>query len=226
MTQIVEASFESSLDIEHSNPSESLSSKLAKLIAREMIYKYKISREEGRKKLEEKRYKVFFAHELLLCPTALEFRKVFSEIEIAQSFQPQLMVGEIVESGLEKFLNKLGLVKCTKVYFKIIDSHIVAGSPDYVDNLDNPSVVVDVKFKRASPQPLEHHVARMKVYLFLTDAEEGILLYISPEGIKDYVVREPFSRSDISMLISQNNSPRFEWQCKYCPFSKFCSRSL
>jgi len=205
-----------------SQPGESLAAQLAKRVAKEMILRYKIKRNETKKKFEQQGYRVYFAHELVQCRLQTEFAELMREVDLAHSFEPALMVGEIVEAGVEKYLSDLGFQRCDRPYIRFLDNVVVIGSPDYVDNPEAPTKVLDVKFKRRDPQALSHHVARMRIYLWLTKAKQAFLLYISPEGIKDYLIEEPFNDNEVMTLISKPRSPLFEWECRYCAYSSFC----
>jgi CRISPR/Cas system-associated exonuclease Cas4 (RecB family) len=193
---------------------------VAAVVAREMIARYKIQREQTRRELEEKYKKpVYFAHELVGCKLKRELARAFTEIDLANSYVPRMMLGEVVEHGLTTFMSKLGFVKpdspCVEEFLEIV----VAGSPDYI-SVDR-KILVDVKYSR-SPITREHHVARMKIYLTICKAELGVLLYISSKGIKSYGVVEKLDPQDIVKLAKSNSSPRYQWECKLCAYSDFC----
>ena len=193
---------------------------LATVVAREMIARYKIQREQTRRELEELyRKPVYFAHELVGCKLKRELARIFTEIDLSNSYIPRMMVGEIVERGLSSFMSKLGFIKPDSPCVEELSEIVVAGSPDYVSS--DGKILVDVKYSK-TPIPREHHVARMRIYLTICRAEVGVLLYISPRGIKSYGVLEKIDQQDIVKLAKSSSSPRYEWECRHCAFSDFC----
>lgn len=204
--------------------SNNLGIELAAIVGREMISRYKIQREISRKELEKKYCKrVIFAHELTSCSLKVEFSRKFSELDIAASFNPRMMIGEIVEYGIEKFMSSLGYNKFSDILLMDIGDTIIAGSPDYVS--EDRKTLVDVKYSY-NPVIREHHIERMQIYLTLSNAEKGILLYISPFGVKSYEVREKMDISKIKVLLQLSTAPKYNWECKYCIYSDFCPQRV
>lgn len=200
-----------------------LGAEIAATIARALITRYKIQREMTRKELEKAGKAVFFAHELTSCTKKREYESIFGEVSLAQSFKPQILVGEIVEAGLAEYLSQLGLRKPERFWAREVESFIIAGSPDYVDCVDKPQIVVDVKYTSFDIEPRSHHAERVQIYLWLTGAERGVLLYISPHGIKSFDIWEPMDESDILMRIRSQKAPMYDWECKFCAYSQYCS---
>jgi CRISPR-associated exonuclease Cas4 len=200
--------------------SNTLGIDLAAIIGREMISRYKIQREMSRKELEKKYGKpIVFAHEITGCSLKSEFAKKFSELDVAASFNPKMMVGEIVEYGIEKFMQSLGYTKFNDVLIMDIGDVVIAGSPDYISS--DKKTLVDVKYSY-NPVTREHHIDRMRIYLTLSNADRGILLYISPFGVKSYEVKEKMDISEIKTRITFVSIPRYLWECKYCTYADFC----
>jgi CRISPR/Cas system-associated exonuclease Cas4 (RecB family) len=57
-------------------------------------------------------------------------------------------------------------------------------------------------------------------------SERGELIYVSPEGLKSFIVREPLTEREVIELIKDGKSPKWpEWECQYCPYRQFCNRA-
>lgn len=193
------------------------------MIAREMIARYKIAREQTRRELEEKYKKpVFFAHELTSCSLKRQLSRSLTEIDLSSSFNPRMMLGEIVEYGVEMFMNKLGYIKPDKPCILELDDIVVAGSPDYISK--DGKTLVDIKYSKQLDMR-EHHATRMEIYLTICNGEKGILLYISRNGIRNYEISEKIDLKKIELLAKTQAAPRYAWECKLCVFQDFCSHS-
>jgi CRISPR/Cas system-associated exonuclease Cas4 (RecB family) len=193
---------------------------LAALVAREMIARYKIQREMSRKELEE-RYKkrVLFAHELTSCALKSRFSKSLHELDLASSFNPRMMIGELIEYGVEKFMQQIGFTKFQGAFVMEMDEFVIAGSPDYISK--DKSTIVDVKYS-FNPITRDHHIERMQIYLTISNIPRGLLIYISPQGLKSYEVRDKMDQSKIRNLIQNPQIPRYVWECRLCVYSEFC----
>jgi len=193
------------------------------MIAREMIARYKIAREQTRRELEEKYKKpVFFAHEIVSCRLKRQLSKTLTEIDLSSSFNPRMMIGEIVEYGVEMFMNKLGYIKPDKPCILELDDIVVAGSPDYISK--DGKILIDVKYSK-EPVSRDHHIARMQIYLTICNAEKGVLVYFSPSGIKSYEVSDKMEVQRIKILANSNSIPQYPWECGLCVFKDFCPQA-
>jgi len=193
---------------------------LATVVAREMIARYKIQREQTRRELEE-RYKkpVFFAHEIVSCRLKRQLSKTLTEVDLSSSFTPRMILGEIIEYGLGQFMERLGFTKPENPCILELDDMVVAGSPDYISR--DGMILIDVKYSK-EPVHRDHHVARMEIYLTICNAEKGVLVYFSPSGIKSYEVSNKMEVQRIKYLASSSNIPQYPWECRLCAFKDFC----
>jgi hypothetical protein len=54
-------------------------------------------------------------------------------------------------------------------------------------------------------------------YLWLIGSEGGELIYVSPEGLKSFTVKEALTEREVIELIKDGKTPRWpEWECQYC----------
>ncbi|ABM80792.1 CRISPR-associated protein Cas4 [Hyperthermus butylicus] len=147
-------------------------------------------------------------------------------------FEPQLLIGELVHAGLQALLARDGSEWRAEVQIEErydIDGGevVLKGRADLVKYNDGvPETVVEIKTARMLPEgaPLEHHVMQLRIYLQLLGARRGILLYVTPDRLVEFEV-EPVN-VDIGALIRETvydmRAPRYDWECRYCPFRKFC----
>lgn len=203
---------------------------LAKTIALAMIERYKLSRQKLREEYEKQGYKIVFAHELSQCSRKPVMADQLQALDLSVSWKPAVLLGEVVERGIEKYLTSLGFSPPSKPWSKIVSAngemYVVVGSPDFVDNVEKPYRVVDVKYTASQPSVKDHHIVRMRVYLWLTGAQEGILLYVSPEGLKSYTVIETMTDREVASLIETRPAPMWDWECKLCPFESYCNQAV
>jgi len=98
--------------------------------------------------------------------------------------------------------------------------------------------IIEIKtIKELPDKPLEHHLDQLKLYLAMYECVEckkwrGRLVYISREGVKEYVFDyrnligdiggESFILSYIDGFLTNKISPRYEWECYYCPLRGIC----
>jgi len=204
---------------------EPISVKRIDKIFSDMKRKYLESREELRAKHRRKGKILIFVHELCECSNKRKMRQRFPEIERAETYNPRFLVGELIEEALKKRFKSEG----DHVYTKELNIngkiYVISGMIDIID--PETKIPIEVKYQTfIQGKPYEHHILQLKLYLWLIDAERGELLYISPEGIKSYVVQNSLTDKDVVRLIEEEKSPRWpEWECCYCPYQQFCSKS-
>jgi CRISPR-associated exonuclease Cas4 len=210
---------------------ELLSAKLVSAIGNALDERYHIKREEARRELEQKYGKpVIFAHELLMCRVKQKFAQLFPELVAVKSRDPKIILGELVEAGVEKYLEKLGFRRPERAYIKDFGEFVLSGAPDYVDDHQNPTTVIDIKYSSTLPSLRPQHAARVRIYMNLAKAKRGIVLYISPLRVVSYSLEAPIDDSLIEELFfsiyKQNTStptaPLYSDECKYCEFRALC----
>ncbi len=149
-------------------------------------------------------------------------------------FEPQLILGDLVHRGLQQILAANGDARWraeVEVEREVDidgDKVLLKGRADLVsyDEDGRAETVVEIKTARSLPEeaPLEHHVLQLRIYMQLLGAKQGVLLYVTPERIVEYPV-DP-SPLDIEQLVRETvydmRIPRYEWECRYCPYRKFC----
>ncbi len=148
-------------------------------------------------------------------------------------FEPPMILGDLVHAGLEKLLEEHGWRAEVQIEKRISvdgEEYLLKGRADLVryakESQNRAEEVIEIKTGRDLPSntPHEHHVLQLKIYLYLLGAQRGYLVYITPERLVEFPVDpEPI---DLEMLVRETvyneKTPRYEWECKYCPYRRIC----
>ncbi len=184
---------------------------------------YRSVLEEYRKREEELRNpSILYVTDLVSCSHKRALRLSYPEITF--KFEPQLVLGNLVHKGLEDILeeNEYKVEVEVEAEYEVMGSRILLkGRVDAVSK----DAVVEIKSARSDQGlPHEHHVMQLQIYLNMLGLDKGILIYITPDRIAEYLVeREPLNIKDlVEETILDLKHPRWSWECRYCPFSRIC----
>ncbi|MBP1357370.1 MAG: CRISPR-associated protein Cas4, partial [Sulfolobus sp.] len=151
----------------------------------------------------------------------------------SQQYSPAAILGDLVHKGLES-LNLLSNfeIQSEVETAKIIDLKDrkinVKGRVDILlKNKNNEIIIVEIKTARKDiGLPLQHHILQLRIYLWLFNTKNGILIYITPDRLSEYEVKEPATDDEIRMLLSEllsaSKAPKYIWECKYCEYNIVC----
>lgn len=170
-------------------------------------------------------------HDLIRCKHKSQMEAIFPEL--ASTASPIFLLGEALDEFIKALvLNKKEMLfadlettsgEFTKdITFK--ESKItLIGKPDIVLK----DIVIEIKYSRnIEDKPLDHHINQLKLYMFLTDKSKGILIYFTPQGLREYVFDEVISEEFVRELLATWASPRYEWECQYCNFRNICPHRI
>ena len=190
------------------------------LINKLLLWKYHdmLQHIHGRKDNE------IYVTELVECPKKREFRKQLWFLEL---FNPSTLIGELVHYGsghLLKEIVKDGHVEVEVERAKSIDNVVIKGRIDAIVE----DVIYEFKFMRniKGKLPLPHHEEQLQIYGWLTGLEEGYIVYITPNGFKEYGKELHYTDDNIRVLLMNKQSPRYNWECQYCAFADYCSSNI
>jgi CRISPR-associated exonuclease Cas4 len=190
----------------------------------DMVQKYIASRGDLRAKCLKEGKIVLFVHELCECSYKRLMRSRFPEIERAEMYNPRFALGELIEEALRYRFKGMeeNHAKGLTVDGK---SYLISGIVDVVE--PETGIPIEVKYQTSlQDKPQEHHILQLRLYLWLMNSERGELLYVSPQGLKSFIVKEPLIDEEVIQLIKDEKAPRWqEWECLYCPYQQFCSKS-
>ena len=187
-----------------------------------------------RKKEKEKHVrepKVYYVTDLVRCSLKREFETLYSDLNAYEIFYPPFVLGDLLHKGLQSMLQeilgerivvevegekKLSLPEGSEI--------IIRGRSDGIITLDNEKRIgVEIKSSRTDFNiPMDHHIDQARIYNWLFDLEETLLLYVTYERITQYRVREKISEEEIISRIKYVSAPRYSWECSYCPFALIC----
>jgi CRISPR-associated exonuclease Cas4 len=172
---------------------------------------------------------IVYVTDLVMCSHKRIMRRLFPLLSFR--FEPALVLGDLVHAGLEKLLGEEGWeaeVEVQKEYIIDGDVYTVKGRADLVkrDEEGNVECVVEIKTGRDLPEgrPHQHHIDQLAIYMELLDARCGLLVYVTPERLLEFnVPRSGFDiRARLEETVRDGARPRFEWECRYCPFRRVC----
>jgi len=191
----------------------------------DMSEKYIKSRGKLRAKYRREGKVLLFVHELCECSHKRKMRQRFPEIERAETYNPRFVVGQLIEEALKHRFQNEGNYNHTKELVVDGKTYVISGMVDIIDPETNTPI--EVKYQTFLQGKLyEHHVLQLRLYMWLVNAKRGELLYVSPEGIKSFIIRKPLTDRKIIELIREEKTPRWtEWECYYCSYQQFCNRS-
>ncbi|MEM0500722.1 MAG: PD-(D/E)XK nuclease family protein, partial [Ignisphaera sp.] len=74
--------------------------------------------------------------------------------------------------------------------------------------------------------PYEQHIIQTRIYMWLSNLDKAILLYVTPNRIVEYQIKGTMSDKEITELVKSiitgQPAPRYIWECKYCIYSILC----
>ncbi|ACP38853.1 CRISPR-associated protein Cas4 [Saccharolobus islandicus] len=194
-----------------------------------------------KKKLEEqlshvKEENTIYVTDLVKCPRKVKYESEYKELAISQVYAPSAILGDILHLGLENLLKENFTAEAEVETQREIQVegrvYKIKGKADaIIKNSSGESIIIEIKTSRSDKGlPLIHHRMQLQIYLWLFNTKKGILIYITPDRIAEYEINEPLDEATIVRLaedtITLRNSPRFNWECKYCIFSVICPAKL
>ena len=196
---------------------------------------YRVKQSEFTEKLrEQSREDLVYVTDLTSCSHKRLMRIRYPLLSFR--FEPSMLLGDLVHTGLQRLLTELdpswrAEVEVSRVYRLNGVSYELRGRADLVRYRDGvPETVVEIKTGRdlQDNAPREHHVLQLKVYLELLGAREGYLLYVTPDRLVEF----RFERGgvDVEALVRETVEdrarPRYDWECRYCPYRRICPYAL
>jgi len=193
-----------------------------RFLAEDMREKYIVEKQKWKEELVKRGFKrVYAVHELCECSMKRKLRREFPDLEIANIYNPRILLGEIVHRGMAAITSLPCEHKVNKVIKVDGEDVIIGGSIDFYDKVTN--TIYEIKYTTSIDHaPYEHHILQVKLYKWLCDTDEAYIIYISPGGIKAYKVDETIDEEGVKELVKSEATPRWSWECKYCIYKPFC----
>ena len=182
---------------------------------------------------------VFWVTDLVACSAKIQFSRKYPELELAKLFDPVLVQGTLVHYGVEWLLGKMLAeegyevksevegsveIKLRNYFTRVpLEEVVVKGRADLLAFKDNERIGVEVKTARADLSlPHEHHVDQARIYNTIFSLDATYIVYVTPDRIAQFVVDNRMGLQDIARRIVEQSTPRYDWECQYCPFSILC----
>ncbi len=190
---------------------------------------YNIKKKEYFERLEElKRRDIIYVTDLVYCPKKRDFRIKFPELSF--SFDPHLITGEMIHRGLQEILEKKGYEIEKEIEEKIEVNGETITIKGRIDAY-SPNHIIEIKTGRTGQNlPHEHHILQLKLYMSITGVKKGTLLYLTSDRMVEYKFElgksEDILTNIVIEFLKKTRVPRWEWECKLCPYNKLCSERL
>ena len=154
-------------------------------------------------------------HDLTRCSHKREMEERYPELAETVLFKPPVQIGEMIHTFIESLPT---IDRAQQVFERRVNRHLVVGKPD----ITTEDAVYDLKFReRLYDRPLEHDVLRASMYAWLARKPYGHIIYINPREFREWV-GSPVTTETVLYLIEHPKSPRWDWECRLCPFILYC----
>jgi len=159
--------------------------------------------------------------ELCQCRKKAEFFDKFPEMF---TINPPVLVGRFVHVGLQQFLKDQYDASIEVEFKKELGNCIIVGQVDAIMK----DWIIEIKYAQDvyNNEPYEHHVLQCKLYLWLTDMDKAKLIYITPKRLLEFDITERPSDDEVYFLYDSWPSPKYDWECSYCPFNQICPKAV
>jgi len=159
--------------------------------------------------------------ELCGCRKKSEYFDKFKEMF---TIVPAILVDRFVHMGVQEWLKENYEASVEVEISKDLGDIVITGSIDAIVE----DTVIEIKYTQDvyKSKPYEHHVLQLKLYLWLSGLEKGKLIYISPKKLLEFDVDGRPTDDEVLMLIDTWSSPKYNWECSYCPFNQICPKAV
>ena len=155
-------------------------------------------------------------HDLTRCSHKRVMEERYPELAEKTLFVPAVQIGE----ALHTFVESLPTIdRAQQIVERRVNRHLVVGRPD----ITTEDAVYDLKFRRRLyRRALDHDVLTAGIYAWLTRKPHGHIIYLNPSEFREWVV-DPVTTEDVLYLVEHPKSPRWDWECRLCPFKRVCT---
>lgn len=149
-------------------------------------------------------------------------KRVFKlQYQGAWQLKPYMIMGDIVEKGIQHLLEGEKEFFANPRRKKSIDGVIISGETDLLFE----DKVVDVK----SPKKMyenkvhEQYKRQIRLEMWLFEKPKGEVWYATKNWLGKKEVNIPFKTAQVKELIEEDTKPLYpEWECAYCQWKGFC----
>lgn len=193
---------------------------------------YKLSKEERER--HPRRAETYWVTDLVRCLLKRDFELKYPELVENEVFMPTYILGTLIHKGLQELLksvipgNVLTEVEGRREV-RLPDGRAVniEDRADVVIKIDEVLVGVEIKTSRSDLElPKQHHVDQARVYNWLFNLNHTILIYVTPERVTQFLVRDRATDEEVLERLTISRFPRYEWECRYCSYSVLCPHKV
>jgi len=198
----------------------------------ELLYEIRRLEKEAHKRKEGE----IWVSDLARCPLKVEYEVRYPELAVQDIYHPSFILGDLVHKGVETLAKEFLEKDEVKVEVEVEGrremeiggvKYVIVGRADIILTSGGHRVGYELKYCRSDPGlPLEHHVLQARLYKWLFNLDTVKLLYITPDRITEYEIKDEVSDDDVMRLVvehlSKARTPKWPWECKYCTYSVLC----
>ena len=161
-----------------------------------------------------------------------QFRKWYISRTLSIMDIDGIVIGYLLQYGLEKIQNELKLSKTENVKRKIINLNgvefVISGKPDFEIIENGITIPVEIKFsKKEIDKPMPYHVIQCGLYAWLYNVNYCKLIIFTPFKNMEFTINS-FNNEFINTLFRNwiSKAPLWKNECLRCIYSEFCSNEL
>lgn len=166
-----------------------------------------------------------YAYELTTCQRKIEYRDRFSDAAMLDRQRWPLLKGEAVDDLINNILEE-DYITDGSMDFKIPETEgikFIRCRPDVLALREPGNIPIEIKTTKSLRYGAsKHHAIQANVYAQCWDAPFALLFYFSPDGRKYYRIGRDMDVNIPQLIREMDASPRWDWECSYCPFSHLC----
>ncbi len=164
----------------------------------------------------------FAVYEVLECKSKVMFTRSLPYTIVNTIISPSSIIGMLLHEGFGVVFSEEYAGYC-KIYSKEVEvdgvKYVINGWPDYYDGRK----IIELKYTgHPVKEPEQKHVQQVRMYMWLTGAKIGYLLYITPRKVYEFEITDPMTDTEVVELLRNWTSPRDPSECSQCMFRSVC----
>jgi len=193
---------------------------------------YTVSKEEKEK--HPRKPDTYWVTDLVRCALKREYELKYPELVEKEIFTPVFILGTLVHRGLQELLKSIigggvsaEVERGREVVLPDGRKVVVEGRADIIVKVGDEVFGVEIKTARSDYDlPKPQHVDQARIYNWLFDLKQTILVYVTPERVTQYLVSDRVNDEEVASRITSRKIPMYDWECKYCSYSVMCPHKV
>ncbi|NPB00736.1 MAG: hypothetical protein GXO10_05115 [Crenarchaeota archaeon] len=164
----------------------------------------------------------FAVYEVLECRSKVMFTRSLPYTIVNTIISPSSIIGMLLHEGFGTVFSEECRDYC-RIYSREVEvdgvRYVINGWPDYYDGRK----IIELKYTgHPVREPDQKHVQQVRMYMWLTSAKIGYLLYVTPRKIYEFEITDPMTDTEVVDLLRNWTSPRDPSECSQCMFRNVC----